>query len=91
MIPTELYQHTDSLTGFKNDPAEEATEEKNLVIDNKGKGKENKRKCMEDTEESNKYYKHKKQPLSADEKKLFRQEIKKRKYDPSPSEVYKGS
>jgi hypothetical protein len=57
MIPTELYKHTETLTGYREDDDEQP-----------------------ETESSNKFYKHRKLPLTADERKTKSQENKKRKY-----------
>lgn len=57
MIPSELYKHTDSLTGYQDSDNEDREQEAN-----------------------SKYYKHRKQPLTADERKIKSQENKKRKY-----------
>lgn len=74
MIPSDLYNHTESMTGNKNVKAVDVIA--NSVIQN-----------AEIEETSGKYFKHKKQPLAADEKKLLRQERKKRKYEPDQDEV----
>lgn len=74
LIPTDLYNHTESMTGNKNIHVPEVVE--NSVF-----------KANDGEEGNNKYFKHKKQPLAADEKKLLRQERKKRKYEPDQDEV----
>lgn len=76
LIPTDLYNHTESMTGNKNSHAPEVVE--NSVI-----------KANDGEEGNSKYFKHKKQPLAADEKKLLRQERKKRKYEPDQDEVHR--
>jgi hypothetical protein len=67
MIPSDLYQHTESLTGFKNDDASASQENDE---DNEGK-----------------FYRHKKLPMTAEEKKKLRKDRKKRKYEATHSEV----
>jgi hypothetical protein len=65
IIPTELYKHTETMTGYREDEDDSAASE------------------SEENTESNlnsKYYKHRKQPLTADERKIKSQENKKRKY-----------
>ncbi len=62
MIPTELYHHSDSLTGYKKDE-----EDGDDSIAERDQG-------------SSKYYKHRRQPLAPDERKLKSIENKKRKY-----------
>jgi hypothetical protein len=71
MIPSDLYNHTESMLGNKNVPEISTQMSKDISID----------------EVNNKYFKHKKQPLTADEKKVLRLERKKRKYEPDQNEL----
>jgi hypothetical protein len=73
MIPSDLYNHTESMLGNKNISTSEASSQAN--------------KDGNVEEVNNKYFKHKKQPLTADEKKGLRLERKKRKYEPDQDEL----
>ena len=108
LIPTDLYLHTETLTGYNNANAVVKTNKK-VVIQEEEEGESSGSESAEEEEEgeeetsdldndedddneneadmtiaveepTSKYYKHRKLPLTADERKVRSQENKKRKY-----------
>lgn len=85
LIPKELYLHTNSSSHMADVPS-------SSVLETDGKDSSNKkRKSQEvavvDDAVNGKYYKHRKQPLTADERKLKSQANKKAKYSSENGKV----